>query len=240
MRILRATLFLLTLLVLTPFYWVLVILSAPLGRMGRWQVIAGWPRLATWLTRVLLGIEHTVEGIENIPREPCVILSKHSSAWETIGFTGIFPPHVYVIKRELLWIPFLGWGLALYSPIAINRANRKQAMQRLTDLGAARFSQGFSIMIFPEGTRVAVGRRAAWRSGGAALACRLGATVLPVAHDAGRFWPRNAFLKTPGRVTVSIGKPIDTRGLTADQVNRQVEQWAEAEVERLTGIHATR
>jgi 1-acyl-sn-glycerol-3-phosphate acyltransferase len=240
MSALRSTLFLLVLLAITPFYWVLTMLSAPLGRQARWHVIAGWPRLATVLARWLLGISHRVEGLENIPDKPCVILSKHSSAWETIAFTGIFPPHVYVIKRELLWIPFLGWGLGLYSPIAIDRSNRKQAMQRLTDLGAARFRQGFSILIFPEGTRVAVGRRQAWRSGGAALACRLGATVLPVAHDAGRFWPRNAFVKRPGRITVSIGKPIDSTGLTADALMRQVETWAEGEVERLTGIEAQR
>ena len=126
---------------------------------NRWQVISGWPRFATWLARVLLGIRYKVEGIENIPREPCVILSKHSSAWETIAYSGIFPPHVYVIKRELVWIPFLGWGLGLYSPIAIDRSSRRAAMQRLIAIGAERFRQGFYIMIYPEGTRVAVGKR---------------------------------------------------------------------------------
>ena len=159
MRLLRSIVFLLILVVFTPPYWALVMLCGLLPRRARWQVIAGWPRFATLLARILLQIRYRVEGSENIPAEPCVILSKHSSAWETIAFSSIFPAHVYVVKRELLWIPFLGWGLALFSPIAIDRSNRKQAMLRLTELGVRRFAQGFSIMIFPEGTRVAVGRR---------------------------------------------------------------------------------
>jgi 1-acyl-sn-glycerol-3-phosphate acyltransferase len=240
MRVARSLLYLLVLIVITPFYWVITMLSAPLPRLTRWRIIAGWPRFAAWLAGPLLGITFVVNGRQNIPTEPCMIFSKHSSAWETLAFSGIFPPHIYVLKRELLWIPFLGWGLALFSPIAINRSNRRQAMQRLTEQGVVRFRQGFSIMIFPEGTRVPIGRRAPWRGGGAALACSLDAKVLPVAHDAGCFWPRNALVKTPGRITVSIGSPIDTRGMSADAVMRQVETWVESEVERITGITARR
>lgn len=230
MIFLRSALYLAILVVLTPPYFVLVLLCAPLPRMARWQVISGWPRFATWLARALLGIDYSVEGRENIPSEPCIVLSKHSSAWETIAFSGIFPPHVYVIKRELLWLPFLGWGLGLYSPIAIDRANRRMAMQRLIAQGRARFAQGFSIMIYPEGTRIAAGKRGTWRLGGAILATELGATVLPVAHNAGVVWPRNSFLKMPGKVTVRIGRPIDTRGMRADEVMRRVEDWVEGEV----------
>jgi 1-acyl-sn-glycerol-3-phosphate acyltransferase len=161
------------------------------------------------------------------------VLSKHSSAWETIAFSSIFPAHVYVIKRELLWIPFLGWGLALFSPIAINRANRKQAMQRVTEQGAMRFAQGFSIMIFPEGTRVPVGRRGRYRQGGVTLARNLGAKVLPVAHNAGLVWPRNSLLKYPGCVTVKIGAPVDVVGRPSETVIGEIENWIEDQVERL-------
>ena len=234
----RSLLFQLILVVITPFYWVGVMASAPFSRMFRWHVIAGWPNFATWLARWLLQIDYSIEGRENIPSEPCVILSKHSSAWETIAFSGIFPPHVYVIKRELLWIPFLGWGLGLYSPIAINRANRKAAMQRLIELGRERFAQGFCIMIYPEGTRVPVGRRGNYRLGGASLAVNMGAKVLPVAHNAGLVWPRNSFLKHPGKVTVRIGKPIDARGRAADELMREVENWIEGEVTSLVGLSA--
>lgn len=233
MILVRSALYQLILFVVVIPYFAMVFLTAPFPRQFRWQVIAGWPRLATWLARHLLGIDYEVRGREHIPAEPVVILSKHSSAWETIAYTSIFPPHVYVIKRELLWIPFLGWGLGLMSPIAINRANRKAAMQRMIELGAERLKQGFSIMIYPEGTRVPVGRRGIYKLGGAALAIADGVRVLPVAHNAGLLWPRNSFLKYPGKVTVVIGAPIETRGRTAEEVMREVEAWIEGEVARL-------
>lgn len=230
---LRSGLYLALLIAFTPFYWVLVMLSGPFPRMTRYHVIAGWPRIATWLARRLLGIDYEVRGREHIPAEPCVVLSKHQSAWETIAYTSIFPPHVYVIKRELLWIPFLGWGLGLMSPIAINRADRKRAMQRMTELGGKRFKQGFCIMVYPEGTRIPVGRRGVYRLGGAVVAVNNGARALPVAHNAGLVWPRNSFVKYPGKVTVSIGPPIDTAGLTAEQVMRRAENWIESEMAQL-------
>jgi 1-acyl-sn-glycerol-3-phosphate acyltransferase len=232
----RSALYVAILVLYTPFYWVVVMLSGVLPRRTRWEVISWWPRLATWLAKVLLRISYSVEGRENIPREPCVILSKHSSAWETIAYSGIFPAHVYVIKRALLWIPFLGWGLALFSPIAINRANRKQAMNRVSELGKARFAQGFSIMMYPEGTRIPVGKRGTYRMGGAILAAKLGAKILPVAHNAGVVWPRNSFLKYPGHVTVRIGAPIDTTGLTAEQAMRRTEDWIETQVTELVAM----
>jgi 1-acyl-sn-glycerol-3-phosphate acyltransferase len=230
----RSALYLAILIVYTPFHWVACALAAPLPRLVRWRVIAAWPQLATWLARHLLGIDYEVLGRDHIPREPCVILSKHQSAWETIAYTSIFPPHVYVIKRELRWIPFLGWGLALMSPIAINRADRKRAMQRLIEQGAERFRQGFSIMVYPEGTRIAVGRRGVYKLGGAVIAVNTGARVLPVAHNAGLVWPRNSFLKHPGKVTVVVGPPIESAGLTAEELMRRVEEWIEGEMERLT------
>lgn len=230
----RSAAFLAILIAFTPFYWVIVMLSAPFARLTRYRVIIGWNRFALWLTRHLLGIEYEVHGGENIPREPCVILSKHQSAWETIAYASLFPPHVYVIKRELLWLPFLGWGLAAMSPIAINRANRKEAMRRMIELGGERLKQGLSIMVYPEGTRIAVGRRGIYKLGGAVLGVQNKAQVLPVAHNAGLVWPRNSFLKHPGKVTVVVGPPIDTAGLTAEQVMRRAEDWIEGEMERLT------
>jgi len=229
----RSALFLAILVVYTPFHYLACILAAPLARLTRWRVIAAWPQLATWLARRLLRIDYEVLGRDHIPREPCVVLSKHQSAWETIAYTSIFPPHVYVIKRELLWIPFLGWGLGLMSPIAIDRADRKRAMQRLIEGGAERLRQGFSIMVYPEGTRIAVGRRGVYKLGGAVIAANTGARVLPVAHNAGLVWPRNSFRKYPGKVTVVIGPPIESRGLSAEELMRRAEDWIEGEMERL-------
>src|SRR5262245_61897833 len=227
---LRSALFLAILIAFTPFYWVLVMLSAPFSRPARYRVIIGWNRFALWLIRNLLGIAHAVHGRENIPREPCVILSKHQSAWETIVYSAIFPPHVYVIKRELLWIPFLGGALGLMSPIAINRADRKRALQRLIEGGGERLAQGFSIMVYPEGTRVAVGRRGIYKLGGAVIAVNNRAQLLPVAHNADLVWPRTSVLTHPAKLTVSIGASLDTVGLPSEQRRRRTEDWSDGEM----------
>jgi 1-acyl-sn-glycerol-3-phosphate acyltransferase len=246
MTLLRSALYQLILVAVVIPYSGLVLCTAPFPRLVRWRVIAGWPQFAFWLSRHLLRIDYVVHGREHIPAKPCVVLSKHQSAWETIAYTTIFPPHIYVLKRELLWLPFLGWGLGLMSPIAINRTNRKTALQRLIQLGGERLAQGFSIMVYPEGTRIAVGRRGHYKLGGAVIAVNNGAVALPVAHNAGLVWPRNSFAKHPGKVTVVIGPPIPTEGLTAEQVMRRAEEWIEGEMERLTppaavqGFHAAR
>lgn len=234
MNVLRSTLYQLILLIIVIPYSLLVLALAPLPRRARHRVIVAWPAFAAWLAQYVLGIRYEVHGRENIPTEPLVILSKHQSAWETLAFNTIFPPHVYVLKRELLWLPFLGWGLALMSPIAINRANRKAAMARLIELGGERLRQGFSIMIYPEGTRIPVGQRGNYRQGGAVLAVNNGVRVLPVAHNAGLVWPRNSFVKHPGKVTVVIGKPVETKGRRPEEVMRDVEDWIENEMLRLT------
>lgn len=237
MIFLRSVLYLITLVIVVIPYSGLVLATSPLPRLARWKVIAGWPQFALWLSRHLLGIEYEVIGRDNIPRTPTVILSKHQSAWETIAYTTIFPPHVYVLKRELLWLPFLGWGLALMSPIAINRAKGKAAIRRMIEVGGERLAQGFSIMVYPEGTRIPVGRRGTYKPGGGVLAVQNGASVLPVAHNAGLVWPRNSLLKYPGKVTVVIGDPIATQGLTAEEVMRKVEDWIEGQMASLTPAH---
>ena len=134
-----------------------------------------------------------------------MIIANHQSAWETLAFQVIFPPQVWVVKRELLWIPFFGWGLAMLSPIAIDRGAGMRALRQTLEQGRDRLGGGYSIVIFPEGTRVAPGDRRPFHPGGAWLAIQAGVPVLPVAHDSGRLWQRNAFIKRPGLITVSIG-----------------------------------
>jgi 1-acyl-sn-glycerol-3-phosphate acyltransferase len=175
----------------------------------------------------VLGIDYRVVGKENLPKGPAVILSKHQSTWETLAFQVIFPPQVLVLKRELLWIPFFGWGLALTSPIAIDRASGAHALRRMAELGRERLAQGFWIAIFPEGTRVPPGTKGKYHPGGAWLAVQCGAPVVPVAHNAGLLWGRQAFLKRPGTVTVEIGAPIDARAHTPESLNAAVENWIE-------------
>ncbi len=161
------------------------------------------------------------------------MLCKHQSAWETIALQKVFPPQVWVLKRELLWLPVFGWGLAMTSPIAINRSNGKEAMRQLLAQGVERLKMGFCIVIFPEGTRIPYGKRGKYKIGGALLGVHCGVPVVPVAHNAGKLWAKKSFLKYPGVITMSIGKPIDPTGLKADELNQQVEEWIESEVVRL-------
>jgi 1-acyl-sn-glycerol-3-phosphate acyltransferase len=225
----RSALFAAALILVTPPYALVALATFPLPRMARYRIISGWSRLVVRLARALCGIRWRVEGREHLPAEPAVILAKHQSAWETLAFQEIFPPQVLVLKRELLWIPFFGWGLALMSPIAIDRADGRAALRDIARRGKERLAQGFWVVIFPEGTRVRVGEKRAYQQGGAWLAAQCGVPVVPVAHNAGRLWPRNAFLKRPGTVTVRIGPPIPTAGRDAKQISAQAEAWIEGE-----------
>ena len=229
MTALRSALFFLALVLLTPPYALLVLLCAPLPRLARNRLVAGWTRIVVALARPLLGIRYAVEGAEHLPAQPAVVLSKHQSAYETLAYNEIFPPQVHVLKRELLWIPFFGWGLALMSPIAINRSRGIRALREIARRGKVRLEQGFWVIVFPEGTRVAPGARRRYQPGGAWLAVHAGAPVVPVAHNAGLVWPRNAFMKRPGVVTFRIGPPIATAGRDPEQVNAEAEAWIEAQ-----------
>jgi len=227
--VLRSSLFWLALLLITPPYAIAALAAAPLPRLARYRFISGWSLAVLWCLERLCGIHWKVEGAEHLPRRPAVILAKHQSAWETLAFQRILPPQVHVLKRELLWIPFFGWGLALMSPIAIDRARGAAAMRSIARRGRERLEQGFWVIVFPEGTRVAPGSRRKYQAGGAWLAARAGAPVVPVAHNAGRVWPRNSFLKYPGDITVRIGPPIETRGRDPEAITAQAETWIETQ-----------
>ncbi|HYX63309.1 MAG TPA: lysophospholipid acyltransferase family protein [Burkholderiales bacterium] len=231
--ILRSALFAFALLVITPPYALVAVATFALPRMARYRVIAGWSRTVVFLARAILGIRWRIEGREHLPVRPSIILAKHQSAWETLAFQLIFPPQVHVLKRELLWIPFFGWGLALMSPIAIDRSRGGAALRAMARLGRERLAQGFWIVVFPEGTRVAPGERRRYQPGGAWLAAATGAPVVPVAHNAGLCWPRNAFFKRPGTVTVRIGPSIDSAGRDAETLNAMAEQWIEEQQKAL-------
>ncbi|MBX3663246.1 MAG: 1-acyl-sn-glycerol-3-phosphate acyltransferase [Burkholderiales bacterium] len=233
MTALRSAAFAAFKIVITPVFAVIALLTFPLPPLARYRVITVWTRCVIWAARAICGIRYRVIGAEHIPREPCIILAKHQSAWETLAFQLIFPPQVWVLKKELLQVPFFGWGLAMLSPIAIDRSSRREALQQLIEQGRQRLQSGFSIVIFPEGTRIPPGQRGKYRPGGARLAVQTGTPVLPVAHNAGLRWGRNAFLKHPGLVTVSIGAPIHPQGLDAETLIARVEQWIEDEIPKL-------
>jgi 1-acyl-sn-glycerol-3-phosphate acyltransferase len=229
----RSVLFALALIVITPPYALIALATFPLPRMARYLIISGWSRAVIILSRAILGIDWRIEGREHLPATPAIILAKHQSAWETMAFQMIFPPQVHVLKRELLWIPFFGWGLALMSPIAINRGRGGAALRSIARRGRERLEQGFWVVVFPEGTRVAPGEHRDYQIGGAWLAAESGAPVVPVAHNAGLFWPRNAFLKRPGTITVRIGPIIEAANRDPKTINQLAETWIEEQQKAL-------
>ncbi len=234
MVVLRSTLYILLQIIITPFYTLIVLASFPLNPISRFRIISGWAHIMLYLIRVICGIHYRVLGIENIPKKPSIILSKHQSAWETFAFQQIFPPQVWVLKKELLRIPFFGWGLSMTSPIAINRGSTRVSLKQILKQGKDRLKKGLWIVIFPEGTRIVPGKKGKYGIGGAWLATHTGVPVVPVAHNAGEFWGKNSFIKQPGIITVSIGAPIDPTGMEASELNAKVEAWIELEVARIS------
>jgi 1-acyl-sn-glycerol-3-phosphate acyltransferase len=235
MSVLRSLLFALYQLIVTPIYAILVLLLFWLPRLPRFRFIIGWCWLILFGARWICGIRHRVIGVENIPprSSPHIVMSKHSSTWETLALNFLFPPLAFVAKKELLSIPFFGWAFSLASPITIDRKAGKDAMQQIAEQGRERLAQGFWIVVYPEGTRIRAGRRAHYKTGGARLALALGIPVVPVAHNAGYLWPKGVLGKRPGTVTVSIGKPIQPDETDMQQLINKVEKWIEDEVTRL-------
>lgn len=230
---LRSTLYALGMIVVTPLFSLIALLIFPLPPVTRYRIISGWARsMLVWL-KFTCGLKYRVLGAENIPQSTVVILAKHQSAWETLAFQAIFPPVCWVLKRELLRIPFFGWGLAMTSPVAIDRTAGREALKQLIEQGKQRLSQGFNVVVFPEGTRVKPGTKGRYNVGGASLAVHADVPVIPVAHNAGEFWGKNAFLKRPGTITLSIGPAIPSQGKKTSELNQEVERWIEAEMQRI-------
>ena len=228
--VLRSALYTLLQIIITPLYFLVIFASFPLSPFSRYRITSGWAHLMLFLLRVICGIRYRVIGAEHIPQTPSIVLSKHQSAWETLAFQQIFPPQVWVLKKELLLVPFFGWGLAMTSPIAIDRSSKKAALKQIVEQGKDRLKRGFWIVVFPEGTRIAPGKKGRYGIGGAWLATHTGAPVVPVAHNAGHFWGKNALLKLPGTITVIIGAPIDPTGMEPGELNASVESWIETEM----------
>jgi 1-acyl-sn-glycerol-3-phosphate acyltransferase len=238
--LIRNLLFMLALGIFTPLYALIGMATFPFRPQTRHKLIRGWARIMIWVIKHVLGIPYRLEGAANIPAGPAIVLSKHMSAWETIMLQDVFPPMVFVMKRELHKVPFFGWGISQMPMIAIDRAAGKDALNQVVEQGSDRLNQGFWVTVFPEGTRVAPGTTKRYKPGGAWLARATGTPVVPVAHNAGEFWPRNAFFKRPGEVVVSVGPAIDTHGLTVDEINAKAEAWIEAEMRRLFPSHYPR
>ena len=223
----RSSLFAFFLLVFTPIWSVLCILAFPfLSPENRYRFIGLWNKVVIWLLWHLCGIRYELRGMENMTavlNQPVVVLSKHQSAYETIAYIALLPKQLcFVFKRELLWIPFFGWALALLKMIHINRSSKETAALSVVNQGRKRLKEGKWILLFPEGKP--------YSKGGARLASATEALVIPIAHNAGRCWPKNGFLKHPGTVIFSIGPAITSANKTGGQLHQEVERWIENEM----------
>jgi len=235
---LRSLLFAVLVALLTIVWAFVCMLVSPLPYNKRYWVTARWNVTVVWLGKVLCGMNYRVIGVENLPDEPVVLLSKHQSAWETIFYLMYMPrPLVFVFKKELHYIPFFGWGLALLRMIPIDRSKGKDAFAHVVIQGKKRLGNGQWIIMFPEGTRIPVGEKGFYKGGGARLAVETNATVVPLAVNSGDCWPKNSFVKQPGLITVSIGKPISVEGKTPVEVMQEVETWIEAEMRVISPQH---
>ena len=221
----RALIFLVGQIISAVLISPVALLCLALPSLPRARIISAWARFNIWSLKHVCGVTCEVTGAENIPKQPAVLISNHQSAWETLYFQLIFPPQSYILKWQLLWIPFFGWGLAANRPVAINRSKKIRALEQLLKQGAARLREGRWVVAFPEGTRMPPGSPGKFQPGGAMLAAKTGAPVVPVAHNAGVFWPKNGFIKHPGVIQMRVGKPIQTTGKKPKQINAQVELW---------------
>ncbi|MEQ1637866.1 MAG: lysophospholipid acyltransferase family protein [Methylococcales bacterium] len=198
-----------------------------------------WCAVISWMTKIFCGLTYEVEGLENIhPGQPAIILSNHQSAWETLALRYILPTHSVVIKKELLYLPVWGWSLLTLKSIVIDRKNPKASLKNLLNKGSHYLKEGLWILIFPEGTRTAPGEVMKFNIGGAMLAHKTGYPIIPVAHNAGDFWPRYSFFKYPGVIKVKIGPAIESKGRKAVDINTEAENWIRTEVNAITKHHS--
>lgn len=214
----------------TLFYAVFVLAVSWLPEDRLYRVAQFWARNQLWVLRKLCGLRYTVEGLENIPAGNHISMWKHSSAWETIAQMVVFPPQSWVLKRELMWIPLVGWAMRSMRPIAINRKAGGSAVNQVVALGQQRLAEGRWILVFPEGTRVPPGETRRYGVSGALLAVRAGRLVVPVAHNAGFFWQRRGLLKRAGVIRVVIGPPIATEGRDPRSINEEAQAWIESTI----------
>jgi 1-acyl-sn-glycerol-3-phosphate acyltransferase len=212
---------------LTIVYTVAAMLLWPLPLRYRLPIIASWPIPALWWLRLCCGLGWRIHGLDKLPKTPSVIMCKHQSAWETMALTAFFPRQIWVLKKEILWLPFFGQAVASLAPIAIDRARSTSALKQLLDQGVQRLRAGYWIAIYPEGTRVKPGERRRYSRSGAELAVRARCPLVPIAHNAGLFWPRKAFVKRPGVIDMVVGEPITPDSKSATELTEACEAWIE-------------
>ncbi|NWF37869.1 1-acyl-sn-glycerol-3-phosphate acyltransferase [Mariprofundus sp. NF] len=238
MLAIRSALFNACFMILTPLFSLLVILFRPFGFSASWVWAKMWSNTTFFLLRVLCGIRVVIEGQEHLPDHACVVVAKHQSAAETVAMPMLVPPYTWILKRELFNIPFFGWALALMGTIGIRRGSPREAIKQVIHDGTAMLEQERWVVIFPEGTRSAVGATGNYQPGGVILAQKAKAGILPMAHNAGALWPKRGFIKKPGTITFRFLPYISADEVNAVRRNdllKQLERDIEAATRELGG-----
>ncbi len=231
--IIRSLIFYVGMWIFTVPFAFITMFSFFISPLKRNKFISIWAKSILFWLKITCNLSYKVTGIKNIPKQPCIIFSKHQSAWETLALQEIFPSQVWVLKKELLMIPFFGWGLAMTSPIAINRSSGRKALNQILEQGLDRINKGFFVVIFPEGTRTKPKEKRKYHIGGSSLAVYSKRDVIPVAHNAGYYWPKNSLIKKPGEIKINIGPPIKCQELKANEINNKAKSWIEKTVLKL-------
>ncbi len=232
MQYLRSLLYTILFFAVTLLFGFAVLIAAvlPLSLEQRYVIPRAWGRFLTWLAGTICGLRYVVEGRENLPDRPFISLWKHSSSWDTLAQMFVVPPASWLLKREVTWIPVVGWAVKTYKPIAINRSAGHSAVNQVIAQGRERLAAGMGIIVYPEGTRVAAGQTRKYGISGALLGTQTGAPVVPIAHNSGYFWGRRSILKSPGTIRVVIGPPIDPSGMDPREINARAQQWIEGKI----------
>ena len=235
MKILRFTILSALSLPPTVLLGIVCLMVSPFGRngSGSFAVARGWCRTMLWLIKVICGLSYRVDGLDKLPDETSVVFIKHSSTFETYAQLVFLPRNCWVLKKELLFIPFFGWCLIPLRAIAIDRASGRRAVRQVIEQGTERLNSGIYVSIFPEGTRMPAGTTKRYGKSGTLLAQEAGRKLVPIAHNAGYFWPKSKWGIEPGEVVFTVGDPVDPHGGNADEINTEIQAWMETEVARL-------
>lgn len=215
--------------------WTLTICLCAPFRQVKFSLVSSWSRTMTWLTKIMYGIEYKIEGEEHLKAGPAIFISKHQSAWETIAFLGILPRTCAILKKSLMYLPFFGWSLWLTHQIPIDRSQGIRSLKFIIREGQVRLKSGVSILVFPEGTRVAPYTHPHFQKSALALAKTSHFPIIPIAHNAGSVWPRNAFFKKPGLVTIVIGEPYYPADKSLSEIEQDLYTWMKTTMERIEG-----
>ena len=234
MQLLASLIFTLFLFVWTFVYSIFFVLMAICLPFPRRAALARvWAVVLLTALKWLCRLDYTVRGLENIPADNHIALWKHASTWETLAISVVFPRQVWVLKRELLLLPFVGWSIRLLHAIAIDRGAGHNAVNQVIEQGGQRLEESDWVVMFPEGTRMPAGQTRRYGVSGALLAAKTGKLIIPVAHNAGYFWPRRRWLKKPGTVQVVIGPPILAAGRDPREINAEAQAWIEGQLARM-------